>query len=264
MGRWMPPDPAGLAAADPANPQSWNRYAYVLNAPTELTDPLGLCDVSDISCLSGPYGGPSVSPPILRVTNPGLGSAFMPSSSGVCARTLPGGPQILAGRAPLGLPLNCPVPSPTPTQTPPSLNDTIASSLSYLQYFLAQNPLVPSPRLPTPEEITRALFSYPSLNPTAATESEALYCDQLARANPSLGTQCLQFLQTPTGTIPGLPGNGWGALPGSAGGGWGDRCWANFSNACLGVPPTGVGWDQGGNKSCWNNGVDITCLIDLN
>jgi RHS repeat-associated protein len=30
-GRWLWPDPAGLAAADPSNPQSWNRYAYVLN-----------------------------------------------------------------------------------------------------------------------------------------------------------------------------------------------------------------------------------------
>ncbi len=26
-GRWLSPDPAGLAAADPADPQSWNRYA---------------------------------------------------------------------------------------------------------------------------------------------------------------------------------------------------------------------------------------------
>jgi RHS repeat-associated protein len=26
-GRWISPDPAGLAAVDPANPQSWNRYA---------------------------------------------------------------------------------------------------------------------------------------------------------------------------------------------------------------------------------------------
>jgi hypothetical protein len=24
-GRWLSPDPAGLAAADPSNPQSWNR-----------------------------------------------------------------------------------------------------------------------------------------------------------------------------------------------------------------------------------------------
>jgi RHS repeat-associated protein len=42
QGRWISPDPAGLAAADPANPQSWNRYAYVTNTPLSATDPLGL------------------------------------------------------------------------------------------------------------------------------------------------------------------------------------------------------------------------------
>ncbi len=41
-GRWISPDPAGLGAVDPTNPQSWNRYAYVLNSPINLVDPLGL------------------------------------------------------------------------------------------------------------------------------------------------------------------------------------------------------------------------------
>ena len=27
-GRWLSPDPAGLGAVDPTNPQTWNRYAY--------------------------------------------------------------------------------------------------------------------------------------------------------------------------------------------------------------------------------------------
>jgi RHS repeat-associated protein len=42
-GRWFTPDPA---PADLTNPQSLNRYAYVLNNPTTLTDPTGLmyCD----------------------------------------------------------------------------------------------------------------------------------------------------------------------------------------------------------------------------
>jgi RHS repeat-associated protein len=44
QGRWPSPDPAGLAAVDPSNPQSWNRYAYVLNNPMALTDPTGLTD----------------------------------------------------------------------------------------------------------------------------------------------------------------------------------------------------------------------------
>jgi RHS repeat-associated protein len=42
QGRWISPDPAGLAAVSPANPQSWNRYAYVLNNPLSFRDPLGL------------------------------------------------------------------------------------------------------------------------------------------------------------------------------------------------------------------------------
>ncbi|HKW87402.1 MAG TPA: RHS repeat-associated core domain-containing protein [Candidatus Acidoferrales bacterium] len=41
QGRWPSPDPAGVAAANPANPQSWNRYAYVLNNPLDLSDPSG-------------------------------------------------------------------------------------------------------------------------------------------------------------------------------------------------------------------------------
>ncbi|PYU09185.1 MAG: hypothetical protein DMG37_24100 [Acidobacteria bacterium] len=42
LGRWMHPDPAGLAAANPANPQSWNRYTYVRNNALNHIDPLGL------------------------------------------------------------------------------------------------------------------------------------------------------------------------------------------------------------------------------
>lgn len=42
LSRWMTPDPAGLAAVDLSNPQSLNRYAYVLNTPTNLVDPDGL------------------------------------------------------------------------------------------------------------------------------------------------------------------------------------------------------------------------------
>ncbi len=42
QGRWISPDPAGLRAVDPTNPQSWNRYAYNLNSPLNTVDPLGL------------------------------------------------------------------------------------------------------------------------------------------------------------------------------------------------------------------------------
>ncbi len=47
-GRWLTPDPLG---GDITNPQSLNRYAYVLNNPCTLRDPLGLesakCSPSD-------------------------------------------------------------------------------------------------------------------------------------------------------------------------------------------------------------------------
>jgi len=53
-GRWISPDPVGLAAVDPTNPQSLNRYAYVMNSPTTLTDPSGLkhCFGPEWPCLS--------------------------------------------------------------------------------------------------------------------------------------------------------------------------------------------------------------------
>ena len=42
QGRWLSPDPAGIAAVDMTNPQTWNRYAYVANNPLNAVDPLGL------------------------------------------------------------------------------------------------------------------------------------------------------------------------------------------------------------------------------
>jgi RHS repeat-associated protein len=41
-GRWMSPDPGGLAAFDPLNPQSLNRYVYVLDSPCGFYDEFGL------------------------------------------------------------------------------------------------------------------------------------------------------------------------------------------------------------------------------
>ncbi len=42
QGRWLVPDPAGLAPVDLTNPQTWNRYAYVGNNPPNTVDPLGM------------------------------------------------------------------------------------------------------------------------------------------------------------------------------------------------------------------------------
>jgi len=41
QGRWWTPDPAGLDAVDPEEPQSWNRFAYVGGRPLEETDEYG-------------------------------------------------------------------------------------------------------------------------------------------------------------------------------------------------------------------------------
>jgi RHS repeat-associated protein len=61
QGRWLSPDPIGLAAVNPASPQSWNRYAYVMNNPLALIDPFGDCDYDEcITVYGGDPGGPSL------------------------------------------------------------------------------------------------------------------------------------------------------------------------------------------------------------
>jgi RHS repeat-associated protein len=47
QGRWPWPDPAGISAVNIGNPQTWNRYAYVGNAPLNSVDPLGLVSDAD-------------------------------------------------------------------------------------------------------------------------------------------------------------------------------------------------------------------------
>jgi RHS repeat-associated protein len=46
QGRFTSPDPSGLLAAKPGNPQSWNLYAYAMNSPLINIDPNGLDCVS--------------------------------------------------------------------------------------------------------------------------------------------------------------------------------------------------------------------------
>jgi RHS repeat-associated protein len=64
QGRWISPDPAGVAVADITNPQSWNRYAYVLGSPLNMIDPSGLDPCWDgsqtapgVPCFTTVYGG---------------------------------------------------------------------------------------------------------------------------------------------------------------------------------------------------------------
>ena len=59
IGRWWTPDPLG---GDMTNPQSFNRYAYALNNPETLVDPLGLTSMCYVGgkwtdCQSGGNGG---------------------------------------------------------------------------------------------------------------------------------------------------------------------------------------------------------------
>jgi RHS repeat-associated protein len=52
QSRWTSPDPSGLNAVDLTNPQTLNRYAYVLNNPLTFIDPLGFDTGND--CEGGP------------------------------------------------------------------------------------------------------------------------------------------------------------------------------------------------------------------
>ena len=46
LGRWIAPD---TVVPDPADPQSLNRYSYVLNRPTVLVDPAGHCSTPSVN-----------------------------------------------------------------------------------------------------------------------------------------------------------------------------------------------------------------------
>src|SRR5579859_4825678 len=74
LGRWLSPDPL---AGDVTNPQSLNRYAYVLNNPTNFVDPsgMGLCDRNPDgpSCNHDPHFNDAVS----RFTGPSIFSFGM-------------------------------------------------------------------------------------------------------------------------------------------------------------------------------------------
>jgi RHS repeat-associated protein len=82
LGRWMTPDPAGLAAVDPTTPQSWNRYGYARNAPTVFVDLFGLdpCDYNPDYC-----GFVAADPP------PGLDTFFFASSGNLSDQGYGGG-----------------------------------------------------------------------------------------------------------------------------------------------------------------------------
>jgi len=59
QGRWLMPDPAGVAAVDLTPPPTWNRYTYAANNPLSNVDPAGLSPIheegGDDNCWE--YGG---------------------------------------------------------------------------------------------------------------------------------------------------------------------------------------------------------------
>jgi RHS repeat-associated protein len=100
QGRWISPDPAGLAAVDMTNPQSWNRYAYVGNNPLNFIDPLGLCDdvIAGITDTPGDAGskglenfanaqGADLAFPYTNSFFGGLGQVFVQGMGGNTAAT---------------------------------------------------------------------------------------------------------------------------------------------------------------------------------
>ena len=135
QGRWMSPDPAGLAAADPSNPQSWNQYAYVRNNPVNAVDPLGLfmyVSVPDYNSLFWYLAGSPISREYIIEPGGGNGSGGGDP-----------GPPVLKRQAPTQTPANdgqrnC-TPSPT-SGVGQSLRRTATAALLTTQFFSGFGP----------------------------------------------------------------------------------------------------------------------------
>ena len=92
QGRWESPDPAGMAAVDPSDPQTWNRYAYVGNNPLSNVDPMGTRPCQSVPCRSYIDDPGSYEP---GTNNPGAGEPSDPGGDY-------GGSPTGVGTGPLG------------------------------------------------------------------------------------------------------------------------------------------------------------------
>jgi RHS repeat-associated protein len=126
-GSWLTPDPAGMAAVDLSNPQSWNRYAYVLDNPVSYVDPTGLFRVGPLA-YAGYYtfgcddmngGGLLNNCDFLNPFSGMQGILLSQLTDPMLAEWSGLGPSYLCGGESLGLP--CGLPSPPP----PSLGDIL-------------------------------------------------------------------------------------------------------------------------------------------
>jgi RHS repeat-associated protein len=124
LGRWMTPDPLSLGVTDPSNPQSFNLYSYVINDPTTLNDPLGLCDCEGggagfLGGCGGGGGGPGhvfIPPRLIPSPGPAPSPTSDPESGGAPSGNgqFPGGPA-----APSPYPCNSDWPCPSAAGLPP-------------------------------------------------------------------------------------------------------------------------------------------------
>jgi hypothetical protein len=97
MGRFLTPDPykAGSGSGDPANPQSWNRYAYAGGDPINGNDPQGLqtCKFN---------GEEDYQPGCLGANNPG-GGQIPPHIAGTITETCDEHPEQCVAKTNLDL-----------------------------------------------------------------------------------------------------------------------------------------------------------------
>jgi RHS repeat-associated protein len=88
QGRWLQPDPAGMASVDITNPQTWNRYAYVTNNPMSFIDPSGLNRAGPGQCNDGnglcPDEGGGADPSTIDNGNGGTNFSAIGNSSSDC------------------------------------------------------------------------------------------------------------------------------------------------------------------------------------
>jgi len=84
-GRWVSPDPAGLTAVSPENPQSWNRYAYAENSPCQSVDPTGLATCTLQVNLISPLGDKATQELENRISQT-VGAVTTPSGDSVAVQ----------------------------------------------------------------------------------------------------------------------------------------------------------------------------------
>jgi len=85
QGRFTSTDPL-QASAHPARPQTWNRYAYVLNNPLRMVDPSGMAGIENDSFYGGDMNLDPQQPRPARRNGDPIPSSPNGSESGVIAR----------------------------------------------------------------------------------------------------------------------------------------------------------------------------------